>query len=145
MERERSRELTLLCRRYVRVEDDAAARAPTLPPALSIRVMDERTRTPKRAPARRRKRETSEHHPARRAEERHPLPVEQPAPQTQGGGGSFGGGPVDDDDGGRKPERPNDDSKRLLVVLGILAIGAGVLSARLLSKQVPRRPSALRR
>ena len=52
----------------------------------------------------------------------------------EGGSGS-GRGPGDDDDGGRRPERPDgNDARRLLIALGIIAVGAGVLSARLLTK-----------
>ena len=60
--------------------------------------------------------------------------------EMQGGGGAFGGGPGDDDDGHRKPDRDGDDAaRRLLIALGILALGAGVMSARLLSRN-PRTP-----
>lgn len=69
--------------------------------------------------------------------------IERPAPQTEGGGGSFGRGPVDDDGGRRRPDRGGDDARRLLIALGILAVGAGVMSARLLAKAGPRRPNAL--
>lgn len=95
--------------------------------------MDERTPVPKRAPARRRKREPVERRAAHRGDGRHPRTIEEVEPRTESGGGSFGGGPVDANDGHRRPERPDDDSKKLLVVLGILALGAGVLSARLLA------------
>ncbi len=101
--------------------------------------MDERTTAPERARPRRRRRGPIDHHAARRAHERQPQPVEEIAPQAQGGDGSFGGGPVDDGDGHRKPERPNNDSKKLLVVLGLLALGAGVMSARLLTTPRSRR------
>lgn len=57
----------------------------------------------------------------------------------EGGSGS-GRGPGDDDDGRRRPERPDDNNAgRLLIALGIIAVGAGVMSARLLS-QAGRRP-----
>jgi hypothetical protein len=60
--------------------------------------------------------------------------TEQPAPQLAGGGdGSRGRGP-DDDGGGRKPDRNDGDAGHLLIALGILAVGAGVMSARLLAK-----------
>ena len=64
----------------------------------------------------------------------HPRTKADPEPQIAGGGGSSGRGPFDDDDGGRKPERPNDGRTRLLIALGILAVGAGVMTARLLAK-----------
>ena len=72
-------------------------------------------------------------HPARRIRE---APVA--APQIAGGGGSSGRGPFDDDDGGQRPERPNDGRTKLLIALGILAVGAGVMTARVLA-QSPRR------
>lgn len=79
----------------------------------------------------------------RRREHPHRETRAHPEPRTEGGGGSSGRGPVDDDDrGGRKPERP-DDQRALIVVLGILAVGAGVMSARLLAS-AGRRRSALR-
>lgn len=105
--------------------------------------MNERTRTPKRAPARRRKRESVERRVPHRAEQLPVAPTHETAAQPQGGGGSFGGGPVDDD-GGRKPERPHGDAKKLLVVLGILALGAGAISVRLLAT-TQRRHDAVRR
>ncbi|HYK98933.1 MAG TPA: hypothetical protein VEU77_11145 [Candidatus Acidoferrales bacterium] len=61
------------------------------------------------------------------------------APQIAGGGGSSGRGPFDDDDGGHKPERPNDGRTKLLIALGILAVGAGVMTARVLAKSPRRR------
>ena len=79
-------------------------------------------------------------HPPRHARPRrvHPRPESrtnpEPEPQIAGGGGSSGRGPFDDDEGGRKPERPNDGRTKLLIALGILAMGAGVMTARLLSK-----------
>ena len=55
------------------------------------------------------------------------------------GGNGSGRGPVDDD-GRRRPERPDgNDATRLLIALGILALGAGVMSARLLSQSGRRR------
>lgn len=60
-------------------------------------------------------------------------------PQVAGGGGSSGRGPFDDDHGGRKPERPNDGRTKLLIALGILAMGAGVMTARLLADPKRRR------
>lgn len=59
---------------------------------------------------------------------------EQIAPQMDGGGSS-GRGPRDDDDGRRRPERGDGNSKGLLVALGIVALGLGVVSARLLSRR----------
>jgi hypothetical protein len=58
---------------------------------------------------------------------------EQAEPRI-GGGGSSGRGPVDDDGGGRKPDRDGDDALRLLIALGIIVVGAGVMSARLLAR-----------
>ena len=54
--------------------------------------------------------------------------------ETEGGGFS-GRGPGDDDDRWRRPERPDDDARRLRIVLAILALGAGVLSARILARR----------
>ena len=51
----------------------------------------------------------------------------------QGGGGSSGRGP-DDDDGGRKPDRDGNDVVRFLIAVGIIAVGAGVMGARLVAK-----------
>jgi hypothetical protein len=62
----------------------------------------------------------------------------QVAPQT-GGGGSSGRGPLDDDGGGHKPERPNDGRTKFLIALGILAVGTGVMAARVLAKSPRRR------
>jgi hypothetical protein len=50
----------------------------------------------------------------------------------QGGGGSSGRGP--DDDGGRKPDRDGNDAVRFLIAIGIIALGAGVMGARLAAK-----------
>ena len=72
---------------------------------------------------------------------RQPRTPAEPSPQVAGGGGSSGRGPFDDDDGGRKPERPNDGRTKLLIALGILAMGAGVMTARLLAD--PKRRRAL--
>ncbi|HET6701497.1 MAG TPA: hypothetical protein VFH14_06830 [Gemmatimonadaceae bacterium] len=58
--------------------------------------------------------------------------TERPEAQT-GGGGSSGRGPVDDD-GGRRPDRDGDDARRLLVALGLIAVGFTVMSARLLAR-----------
>jgi hypothetical protein len=59
--------------------------------------------------------------------------VEDARPLT-GGGGASGGGPIDDDDRGRRPDGDGDDARQLLLVaIGILAMGAGVISARLLA------------
>jgi len=57
------------------------------------------------------------------------------------GGGGAGHGPIDDD-GRRRPERPDGNgATRLLIALGIIALGAGVMSARLLAS-AGRRPRA---
>jgi len=52
------------------------------------------------------------------------------------GGGSSGRGTGGDDGDGdrRRPERGGDDARRLLIALGILAVGAGVMSVRLFAK-----------
>jgi hypothetical protein len=63
-------------------------------------------------------------------------PIEDAAPKPElGGGGASGHGPLDGDGGGdgKRPDRDGDDSKPLLIALGILALGAGVLSLRLLA------------
>lgn len=60
--------------------------------------------------------------------------TEQVEARTKGGGGSSGRGPVDDDDGGRRPDRDGDDARRLLIALGLIAVGATVMSARLLAR-----------
>ncbi|MDQ2951364.1 MAG: hypothetical protein M3R54_03795 [Chloroflexota bacterium] len=90
----------------------------------------------------------SRHRPREHARPRHVVHSD-PAPQqtdeltsgaitpkiSEGDGGAFGRGPIDGDGGGRRPDRGGNDSGRLLIVLGIIAVGAGVMSARLLSKQ----------
>jgi hypothetical protein len=72
----------------------------------------------------------------------HPSPpsaIEEAKPLT-GGGGASGNGPIDDDDRGRRPDGDGDSARSLLIiVLGILAMGAGVMSARLLTKSSHRR------
>jgi hypothetical protein len=107
--------------------------------------VDEHTTTkPARSPARvrpprRRRHERPElpHGPRRIADEITPANVipatEQLEPQT-GGGGSSGRGPVDEDGGGRKPDRDGDDARNLLIAIGLIAVGATVMSARLLAK-----------
>lgn len=60
--------------------------------------------------------------------------TEQAEVRTEGGGGSSGRGPVDDDGGGRRPDRDGDDSRLLLIALGLIAIGASVISARRFAK-----------
>ena len=57
----------------------------------------------------------------------------QPETHTEGGGGSSGRGPVDDG-GGRQPDRDGDAARDLLIALGLIVVGASVLSARLLTK-----------
>ena len=52
----------------------------------------------------------------------------------EGGGGASGHGRGDDDGGGRRPDRDGEDARRLLIALGIIAVGAGVMGARLLAK-----------
>lgn len=51
-----------------------------------------------------------------------------------GGGGASGRGPRDDGDDGRKPDRDGNDAVRFLIALGIIAVGAGVMGARLVAK-----------
>ena len=58
---------------------------------------------------------------------------ERNVPQMDGGGSS-GRGPVDDDGGRRRPDRDGDNARRFLIALGILAVGAGVMSARVLAR-----------
>jgi hypothetical protein len=106
--------------------------------------VDEHTTTkPARSPARgrpgrrrRHERPDPPHGPRRIADEITPADViaanEHLEPQT-GGGGSSGRGPVDDDGGGRKPDRDG-DARNLLIALGLIAVGATVMSARLLAK-----------
>lgn len=78
--------------------------------------------------------------PHRRVHPRPQPPTQaEPAPQIAGGGGSSGRGPSDDDDGGRKPERPNDGRTKFLIALGIVAMGAGVMAARVLADPKRRR------
>ena len=64
------------------------------------------------------------------------LTTDADTPKTsEGDGGAFGRGPIDGDGCGRRPDRGGNDSSLLLIVLGMVAVGAGVVSARLLSKQ----------
>lgn len=60
---------------------------------------------------------------------------------VSGGSGASGGGTFDDDDDGRRRRRDGGggDGRPLLMALAILAIGAGVMSARLLSRSAARR------
>jgi len=58
--------------------------------------------------------------------------AEELEPQP-GGGGSSGRGPLDDDGDGRRPDRDG-DARNLLIALGLIAVGATVMSARLLAK-----------
>jgi hypothetical protein len=60
--------------------------------------------------------------------------IERAEAHTEGGGGSSGRGPIDDDGGGRRPDRDGDDSRLLLIALGIIALGASVISARRMAK-----------
>ena len=109
--------------------------------------MDERMPTaPTRSrPGRHRRREQRRpHHLAHRyaddAEQRGVELVDAPAPKTsEGDGGASGRGPIGGDGGGRRPDRGGNDASRLLIVLGIIAVGAGVISARLLAKAGQRR------
>ena len=63
-------------------------------------------------------------------------PGPEPELKTElGGGGSSGHGPLDGDGGdGRRPDPEGGDTKRLLITLGILAVGAAIMSARLLAQ-----------
>ena len=66
--------------------------------------------------------------------------TDSPAPVTsKGGGGTWGHGPLDGDGGGRRPDRGGNDAGRMLIVLGIIAVGAGLMSVRLLSRAGQRR------
>jgi hypothetical protein len=60
--------------------------------------------------------------------------TEQLVAQTEGGGGSSGRGPVDDGGGGRRPDRDGDDARRLLIALGLIAVGAAVMGTRLFAR-----------
>jgi hypothetical protein len=60
--------------------------------------------------------------------------TEDAEPHVEGGGGSSGRGPGDDGGGDKRPERGGGDAKRLLIALGIVAVGAGVMGARLVAK-----------
>jgi hypothetical protein len=98
------------------------------------------TRSPGRArPARRRRHKPPEPHvPRHTAEDTSARTlgpaIERVEARTEGGGGSSGRGPVDDDGGGRRPDRDGDDSRLLLIALGIIALGASVISARRFAK-----------
>jgi hypothetical protein len=99
--------------------------------------------TPRRAPGRRHRRTATRpphiaRHPAR---ERENAPGETAAVTESGGSGSSGRGTFDDDDDGKRRRRDGGDGDRrpLLMALAILAIGAGVMSARLLSRSAGRR------
>jgi hypothetical protein len=108
-------------------------------------VNDRKTTTPARAPGRvraprrrthaRPKTAPAVHHSSEDATPHGVPPLDEVDVKTElGGGGSSGRGPLDGDGGGgRRPDRDGDDSKPLLIALGILAVGAGVLSVRLLA------------
>ena len=100
----------------------------------------EKTKTPRRAPARRRRTARAPRPPAHR-EAPHDRAAKVPeAPIAKSGGsGVSGRGPIDDDDHGRKPERPDDENRPLLIALALLAVGAGVMSLRLLARAGSRR------
>lgn len=114
-------------------------------PLNTIDAMDEHTTTkPSRSPgaprpARRRRHRPPEPHVPRHTvhdpSARTVIPeFESAEARTEGGGGSSGRGPVDDDGGGRRPDRDGDDSRLLLIALGIIALGASVISARRMAK-----------
>jgi hypothetical protein len=99
--------------------------------------------TPRRAPGRRHRRSGTRpphlgHHPTH---VREPASGEPAAVTESGGSGSSGRGTFDDDDDGKRRRRDGGDGDRrpLLMALTILAIGAGVMSARLLSRPRGRR------
>jgi len=98
------------------------------------------TKTPRRAPARRRRTARTPRPPAHR-ETPHDRVTKVPSePVAESGGSGFSGrGPIDDDDHGRKPERPDDENRPLLIALALLAVGAGVMSLRLLARAGSRR------
>jgi hypothetical protein len=79
-------------------------------------------------------------HVARRRED-DPTPRHHPPAPKTGGGGASGFGPIDDDGFGKRPDRGGDDDARsfFLIALGILAMGAGVLSARMIADQRRKR------
>ncbi|TMC52218.1 MAG: hypothetical protein E6J19_15855 [Chloroflexi bacterium] len=61
-----------------------------------------------------------------------------------GGGGASGRGPIDDDDRGRRPDGDGDSARPLLLIaLGILAMGASIMSARMLANARRRRGTFL--
>jgi len=109
-------------------------------------MADRKTTKPTRAPGRARpvRRRTHPrpqpapitHHPS--ADISTPVVTSVPEPELKtelGGGGSSGHGPLDGDGGdGRRPDPEGGDAKRLLITLGILAVGAAIMSARLLSQ-----------
>jgi len=105
--------------------------------------MDEHTKTkPARSPARvrparRRRHERPEppHGPRRIIDDVTPpaAPAAEELEPQPGGGGSSGRGPLDDDGDGRRPDRDG-DARNLLIALGLIAVGATVMSARLLAK-----------
>jgi hypothetical protein len=98
------------------------------------------TKTPRRAPARRRRTTRAPRPPAHREapHDRSAALPDVPIAKS-GGSGSSGRGPIDDDDHGRKPERPDDENRPLLIALALLAVGAGVMSLRLLARAGSRR------
>jgi hypothetical protein len=100
----------------------------------------EKTKTPRRAPVRRRRTTRTPRPPAHR-ETSHDRSAKAPdAPIAKSGGSGISGrGPIDDDDHGRKPERPDDENRPLLIALALLAVGAGVMSLRLLARAGARR------
>jgi hypothetical protein len=107
--------------------------------------MHERTMKPARSPGRPRRRirrPAAPPHIARRSDDvaarQSAHVIDRPETLMEGGNGS-GRGPVDDGRR-RRPERPDgNDAGRLLIALGIVALGAGVMSARLLSQAGRRR------
>jgi hypothetical protein len=116
-----------------------------LGPLNTIDGMDEQTITkPTRSPGRTRPARRRRHGPREPHVPRHTADdasaqtlgpaFEQAGARIEGGGGSSGRGPVDDDGGGRRPDRDGDDSRLLLIALGIIALGASVISARRFAK-----------
>ena len=114
-------------------------------PLNTIDGMDEHTTTkPTRSPGRVRPARRRRHGPPEPHVPRHTLEdrsartldpaIERAELRTEGGGGSSGRGPIDDEGGGRRPDRDGDDSRLLLIALGIIALGASVISARRFAK-----------
>jgi hypothetical protein len=104
-------------------------------------MTSERTRRPGRAPSRRPIRRRTHglpahHQPAPKRADEPPEETSDELVTKTGGGGVSGHGPIDDDgDRWRREPEGDDDRGALLIVLGILSLGAAVLTARVLSQR----------